>query len=217
MAGLYVYGFTSRPVAPALRGLFRRPLRSIAMGDCAAVVEDAGRAPRPTVRHLRAQSRVIGALVARGVDVLPTRFGAFVMDRAALRRAVDRQRPDLIRALRRVKGRVQMTVHVRVHAPTPDAGNTGGGAAYLRARASRARQPRRDPLVQAVQRAARPFVRESRLEWQDGDPAIARVHHLVPRSRVSRYQEAVMRAVRARGTEAVVSGPWAPFAFAEVA
>lgn len=217
MAGLYVYGITAHPIRLPASGLFRRPLRSITIGTCSVIVEDAGRAPRPTIRNLRRHSHVVATLVARGVDVLPARFGAFVSDRAELRRLVDLRRADLARALKRIKGRVQMTVRIRVPVSGRSSGTPARGVAYLRARADLARRRRRDPVVRAVERAASPFARESRLDWREGPPAIASVHHLVLRSRVTRYEDAVVRAIRSRGADAVVSGPWAPFAFAEVA
>lgn len=222
MTGLYVYGITARPVRTLTRGIFGRPLRVVKAGPVHALVETAARAPKPTVRNLRAQNRVVAALVVNRVDVLPVRFGTFVSEETELRRLIDSREFDLVRALRLIKGRVQMTTRLRLGESEPRIdferqarGRTG--TAYLHARANRARQWTGNPLVQAIRRAANPYARDSRLEWREGPPAVVTLHHLVARSRVPQYEEAVLRVVRARGVDATVSGPWAPFAFAEVA
>jgi hypothetical protein len=218
MTGLYVYGITARPVRTSRPGIFGRPLRAIGVGPVHVLVETAGSAPTPTVRNLVAQHRVLQTLVSQGVDVLPVRFGTFLSGREELRRLIEARRGDLVRALGIIRGRVQMTIRLTLaaHEPQSHATTATRGATYLRARADRARRRARDPVVQAIQRAARPYARKSRLDWREGGQEVAILHHLVARGRVPQYEQAVIRVVRARGLGAIVSGPWPPFAFAEV-
>lgn len=217
MRGLYVYGITAHDTESPGRGIFGRQLRTIRIGPLRAVVEDAARAPKPTLGKLRTQSGVIAALVDNGVDILPARFGTFV-SAVELQDLVAERRTDFVRALRAIQGRVQMTVRLKTEEdprPRPHAGS--GGRAYLQAQAKRAQRHTRDPVVRAIQRAARPYARDSRLDWRERRPAIVTLHHLVSRNRIAEYRQAVLRVVRDAGTDAIVSGPWAPFAFAEVA
>ena len=219
MTGLYVYGITRSPVRTRTRGVFGRTLRTVQVGRLHVIVERAEMAPRPAMPTLNAQSRAIAALVAAGTDVLPARFGAFVSDVAELHRMIGARGAHLARALRLVKGRVQMTVRVRMERPLErrTATKAVGGTEYLRARAARASGRRSDPLLRAIQAAAKPYARATEVDWQEGPTAMARVHHLVPRGRVAAYAEAVSRAVQRHEADAVMSGPWAPFAFVEAA
>src|SRR5712691_3400833 len=52
---------------------------------------------------------IISCLAAQ-VDVLPARFPTWLADEDAVRRELDRRRDDLIRALERVRGRVELAV-----------------------------------------------------------------------------------------------------------
>jgi hypothetical protein len=218
MPGLYLYGIAAHPVRLAATGVCRRPVRSIAIAPFHVIVEEAGGVPRATMANLRRHSAVIASVVDRGRDVLPVRFGTVVSGRSQLRRVVQARQEELSQALERVKGRVQMTVRVPIDEPRAAAsGSAVRGASYLRARAALERQRARNPLVRAIQRAAKPFVRASRVEWRAGPPALVSVHHLVARSRIEQYRDAVGQAMQARRAEGAVSGPWAPFAFAEVA
>ncbi len=219
MTGLYVYGITAGPTGVRARGAMGRPLRTIRIGRLHAVVESAHRAPHPTLSRIKAQNRVVATFVARGVDMLPARFGSFVAGRDELERAMLERDAELRRALARVKGCVQMTLRLRAEPPPRDSPVpvVRTGAEYLRERAARERSRRVHPLVRAIQRAGRPYARATRVDWQRAPASLACVHHLVPRGRVGAYREAVTRAVQRQGGEAVMSGPWAPFAFVEVA
>jgi hypothetical protein len=217
MTGLYVYGISPDPVHTRARGVFRRPLRSLQIGHLYVIVESAARPPAVTVSTLTAHSRVLAALVEAGVDVLPVRFGTFAPDAAQLRRVVDGRRAEVGRALRLVRGRVQMTVRVRRRGAEPSAtGQVVSGSEYLRARATQDRTRSADPVLRAIRAAAKPYARAAEVDWRQAPAPMLVVHHLVARRRVPAYTKAIARAIARHGVDAVVSGPWAPFAFAEV-
>ncbi len=217
MTGLYVYAIAGRAMRVRARGIFGRPLRAVRAGRLYVVVETAARAPRPTVAKLKAQGQVIARLVQSGADILPARFGAHVRDAGELARALAGRARELSRALRRVRGCVQMTVRVTMESNDRGISHRGigtdRGTRFLRARAAAEAARRRDPIVRAVRRAASPYARETRIEWR-GDGAS--VFHLVPRARALAYVSAVTRAMKRRGAAAAIAGPWAPFAFVEI-
>ena len=216
MSGLYVYGIVDRSMRVRARGIFGHTLRTVRAAGLLAIVESASRPPKASLQKLRAQSRVVAAIVARGADVLPARFGAFVPSAGDLEKALADRRAELARALADVRGCLQMTVRVRATAEPHRRVTARSGGAYLRARAAQARARRRDPLLRALARAASPYVRATRIEWHERVP-LASMHHLVPRAKLDAYESAIAREVERRGAHAVLSGPIAPFAFAEMA
>jgi len=64
------------------------------------------------------------------------------------------------------------------------------------------------PIRAAVQR----FVKDERVEKRSG---VVTVNHLVPRTAVMPYVAAVRRAASDNHLRLTVSGPWAPYAFAD--
>jgi hypothetical protein len=85
------------------------------------------------------------------------------------------------------------------------------GREYLLARIKAAASNREirgfEPIRQAVAR----WVRDERVEHHAG---VTTVYHLIPRSSVAGYRDAVQAAAPAAGLRAIVSGPWPPYAFA---
>ena len=213
MIGLYVYAITDRPVRLRGRGIFRRPLRTLRAGGLYAVVEPAARPPATSLPKLRAQGRVIARLVRAGADILPARFGAHVKNVAELERALGERTRELARALRRVRGCVQMTVRVARPRAAGTRADRTSGTRFLRAQVAAVAARRRDRVMLALRRAARPYARATVIEWREEG---ASVFHLVPRARVAGYTEALAGAVKRLGAHAVISGPWAPFAFVKI-
>jgi len=74
------------------------------------------------------------------------------------------------------------------------------------------RTARQVPELAAVRPAIRRFVKDERVERRGG---IATVHHLIPRATAERYRAAVERAAAKSGIRLIVSGPFAPYAFAD--
>jgi hypothetical protein len=74
------------------------------------------------------------------------------------------------------------------------------------------RTAREVPELAAVRPAIRRFVKDERVERR-GD--VASVHHLIPRAMVERYRAAVERTAAESDVRLAVSGPFAPYAFAD--
>ena len=64
-----------------------------------------------------------------------------------------------------------------------------------------------DPIREVLTR----WVRDERVERRD---TVATVYHLIPRGSATAYRAALGRAAAASATRVIVSGPWAPYAFA---
>lgn len=218
MSGLYVYGITARAERIGVKGIFGRRLRTIAVGRLRAIVESAPRPPRATLSALTAHHRVVAALVRNGITLLPVRFGSFVADGDRLARTIGDRDVALRRVLRKVHGCVQMTTRVRVGTAAGERHRSSrSGTSHLRALAARETARRSHPLVRTIERAARRYARASQVEWQGTRSEYIVVHHLIPRDRVDDYRTAVVRTLSSGGAAASMSGPWAPFAFVEIA
>jgi hypothetical protein len=74
------------------------------------------------------------------------------------------------------------------------------------------RTAREVPELAPIRPAIRRFVKDERVERCSG---VATVHHLIPRAMAERYRSAVERAAERTGVRLAVSGPFAPYAFAD--
>jgi hypothetical protein len=45
---------------------------------------------------------------------------------------------------------------------------------------------------------------------------VASIYHLVPRGSADRYESAIEEAARNAGVRMILSGPWPPYAFADI-
>ena len=63
-----------------------------------------------------------------------------------------------------------------------------------------------------IRAAVRQFVKNERVEKRSG---VVTVNHLIPRAAAKRYVTAVQRAAHDHNVRLMVSGPWAPYAFAD--
>jgi hypothetical protein len=144
--------------------------------------------------------------------MLPVRFGALV-ERSELERVIDLRRAVLLRALRQVRGKAQMTIRVFGRATDPPRASrlTATGTDYLRERAAASR-PVVTPAAEELRRAVRALVSAERLDPGRGALQLS-MHHLVPRARVDDYQARADRVLEST-PQLVLSGPWPPFAFA---
>jgi hypothetical protein len=140
-----------------------------------------------------------------------------VASRDELQETVTPRVAELRKALRHIKGCVQMTVRITVREAELPAARGGRapatGAAYLRARVAEDRSRRHHPVVRAITTATTPHVRGSRVEFA---AATVTLFHLVQRTRVPRYLAALGREAERHDAEVRVSGPLAPFAFVEI-
>ncbi len=124
---LYVYAIADAPVAlDDLRGVAGEPLLVVTSGDgkSHAIAGDLAGAitvtnpPVISAETLRAQDALVRELAARAGALLPARFGARFADEQALRQTLDDLALRLERALRRVRGREQMTIRLFHEGPS---------------------------------------------------------------------------------------------------
>jgi hypothetical protein len=207
----YVYAILDARVRPPrIRG---HRLEIVSVADFFTAVERLTEAPEMSETSLRDQHQIVVRLGRAARAILPVRFGAFV-GALELARVLRLRRRVLRRALRDVRGMVQMTV--RVFGTAERRGgvrDAASGTDYLRARAESARVVL-PSVALAIREAVRDLVVSERVTAGRGAVQVT-VNHLVPRGRAARYRSAVARAIAGTSSPAVVvtSGPWPPFAF----
>ena len=122
----------------------------------------------------------------------------------------------LTRALKAVRGRVQMTIRVIAPGDRTDEGKgheersfsgVSRGRDYL---TGKARVARAVPGFAPIRRAVARWVRDERVEHRAG---VSSVYHLIPRSSIDAYRRVVHATAAAAGVRLVISGPWPPYAF----
>jgi gas vesicle protein GvpL/GvpF len=86
------------------------------------------------------------------------------------------------------------------------------GTRYLQQQLAVLRTAREVPQLAPIRPAIRRFVKDERVERRSG---VITVHHLIPRAMAERYRAAVERAAGETGVRLFVSGPCAPYAFAD--
>jgi hypothetical protein len=237
-----VYALASRQAGPAsakagrigVRGVTGEPLQAVHIGRIDAIVGRVRAMPVPTELNLRRYGRVMTALWRRTPALLPARFGTSARDLADLQVMIRSRERTLRRSLRAVRNRAQMTIRIvgsnpsdvgRATAPPP--GSPGphkvrptregksarttrqSGTQYLRARQREYDVPAFAPLRGAVRR----WIRDERVETRGG---VASIYHLVPRGSADRYEPAIEEAARKAGVRMIVTGPWPPYAFADI-
>ena len=206
---LYVYALLAAPVAaPARSGIAIEPV-----GGLFAAVAHPPASSAVTEAALRRQHRVVIRLNDAADGVLPVRFGT-VLPRHELERIVGIRRAVLRGALRRIRGRRQMTV--RVHGPAAEglaSIDRRTGAAYLRELAASSR-PLLSKPANAIRRAVRPLAKDERIERGRAPVAVV-VHHLIPRRGLDRYIRAIEQVMSTLDDAPVVevAGPFPAFAF----
>jgi hypothetical protein len=210
-----------RPRAPLGKGMSKQPLSLLRVGKAWVVVETA--APRaPSISALVAYDRIVRRIARRSSAVLPLRFASTAANEREARELVAARSVAVARAFDRVRGMVQLSLRV-TGVPAPEAEpspGAGPGTRWLARRAARERAPE----ISALTEATRPFVREARVEraataaksGRRRGP-IASVYHLVAREDLAAWRAAFARAAPELEATVSVTGPWPPYAFAELA
>lgn len=212
---LYLYAIVGkRPRGELGKGMSGGALAIVRAGGAHVVVERAA-PPEPTPRAVRAHDRIVKRIAAATQAVLPFRFGSVATSGAAVRAMLDPVTGAVAKALELVDGCVQYTLRVYGE-PSRDVGpdaSAGPGARWLGARL----RARRVPEIATVTAATASYVRATRAERHDRPPLVASVYHLVPRAAARAYRAALTRSARdLTRVELKTSGPWPPYAFAEL-
>jgi Gas vesicle synthesis protein GvpL/GvpF len=212
---LYVYGFVT-PSKTAARQLtvdgHRIELLSVAGLEVA--VERLDERPAISETALRLQHAIVTRLARRCDAVLPARFGSLVTFED-LERIVALRTADLRKALRKVRGRAQMTLRIvaspAVVAPAPSVDKPTSGTAYLAYRMA-ALSGTRPPAAAALARGIGTLVHDERIETTDSGRTS--IFHLIDSADVREYRAAINGVRLPEGERVSVTGPFPPFAFA---
>jgi hypothetical protein len=212
MKAVYVFALTGRAI-PSFT-VDKHRVEFIDLGGVHAAIERLTERPTVSETSLRTQHDIVMRIFDNIDDVVPARFGALI-EEGELRNILAARRSLIQDALTLVRGRVQMTVRFReapesMPARKPFGANGAmSGTAYLEARRSAARTMM--PVLAGVVSTA---VADMTIA-ERSEPATERTHaalyHLIDRSRVVRYSDALSRL---QSPAISVSGPWPPFAFA---
>jgi hypothetical protein len=222
---VWVYALTTvRPELPRIEGVGGEPLRLVTAGGLAAVVGRPPREPRSGPSVWLRYAAVVERLARRRAAVMPVRYGTRLgVD--ALRALLAARGSSLRTVLSTLRFRVQMNVHVPAAAEVEPAPPTGGaarvpgggvsrtrGTRYLQAKAAVAARESAVPGFDPVRAAVRRWIRDERIHRHEGRTT---VFHLVPRAGAGNYRRAIERAADEQGVHITVTGPWAPYVFAE--
>lgn len=216
---LCVYALASRSAAGtrlSRPGMAGERLRAIGGGAVVAIAGELARAPRPSPHNLRKYAVTVQWLAGRLPAMLPATYGTCFDSIDELTFVLRARGRSMQKAIGHVRSRRQMTVRVVGLAEAGHyvrKGHAASGADYLRGLAADAARARAIPGFEPVRAAVRRWVRDERVEKKGG---VASVYHLVPRGSIDAYRRAVERTAAAAGLPVIVSGPWPPYAFAEL-
>ncbi len=210
---LHVYAFVEVPASlPDVPGIDSATLETQAAGGLAAVVSrHDSAAPRASEEAIVAHARVVEALASANEAVLPARFGGVHTDPGALRAAVAERAPELLRALERVRGCVELGV--RAIAPAAERAEASSGAAYMGARLDQRRETER--LADELHAPLAALAREATRTVGATERLLLSAAYLVPAGGVAEFRDLV-KSLQATHPELgiVCTGPWPPYSFA---
>jgi Gas vesicle synthesis protein GvpL/GvpF len=224
---LYCLLRATREPPAQLAGIDGAAVRAVALGDLGAWVSDTAESSvAVTTERATAHDRVVRAAL-EGETPLPARFGQIVPDEEALAHAVHVRREQLVSALDRVAGAVEMTVRLLVragaggsaHREITSARGTSGRD-YLEQVAAAQREERNvlaemEIARDRVRSVVRGLVRAESFHATPGS-SMATLSHLVSREHIDKYRGALLVLRNEEPTLGImVSGPWAPYSFTE--
>ncbi|MBI2189183.1 MAG: GvpL/GvpF family gas vesicle protein [Acidobacteria bacterium] len=116
---LYLYAIVSGLERAMLGsvGLAGGRVYAITTGRATAIVSRISETLRPERRHLAAHHDVLKRLMAESDAVLPVAFGTATEGSTAVRQILSRNQKDVLHALRRLAGRVEMGLRVTWNVP----------------------------------------------------------------------------------------------------
>lgn len=170
--------------------------------------------PRPTAEFIMAHERVVEAIMAGGA-VLPLRFGTQLQDENRLAAVLAERRDNLLDALDRVRGQVELAVRVlrQPEGGREDAAGERSGREYLLARVG---QHRRAELVtRELHTPLAALANASVVRDHPRPPAILAAAYLVDAGQVPHFRRrADELAAHQENVQVVVTGPLPPYTFA---
>lgn len=220
--GIHLYCITSQAIQrpTGLVGVDGADVEPVEVGNLRAWVARLEVAPAPTIERLQAHNEVVDRLAASEAPV-PVRFGQWFENISGLASVLDQRRPQLERALLRVRGAVEFGVRVLdpegSAVPAPD---RSSGRAYLEGLARRegaldGARHRAERLATEIREHAGSVIRAQSVRILPSG-ALLSVSHLVARHDTRAYA-AVMTAFEEERPELRLwrSGPWPPYGFVD--
>jgi hypothetical protein len=203
-----IYAITDRP--PAEMPVEPR-LQRVKSAGLVAVCGPAR--DEPISAHLLWRHEEIVETLMKTCDLLPVRFGMHVNDESAVVGALKRQRRELVAALARVRGAVELSVRVagEVREPCP-APAFVSGADYLRVKAQQAEADAE--LSARIHEPLTSLARASRRWSNFASDEPMRSAYLVERTVVRAFADRVSELQRANPEVRILcTGPWPPYSF----
>lgn len=180
------------------------PLRALRCRDLSVLWAVPAPIAEPTAEDLWRHEELLERLLADR-DLLPVRYGTLVEDEDAAARIISERHDELVAALERVRGAVEVAVRVVSRAPVPEHRPAASGREYIDDRAQDVR------AAAAVHADLAARARDSTVLRGD---ELLRAAYLVERDRVDAFVQAVQRLQAERPDLALVcTGPWPPFSF----
>lgn len=224
---LYAYCFTGDNEAPeSLTGIGGSQVRSLRLGEFSILVSDFSADAVPVNRHnVLAHAAVIQSVLARTTP-LPFRFGTLVAEQQ-LRNYVTAKGPALAAKLENVRGCIEMNTKViwqseGVVAKRVQEVNDKPGTTFLAQKrreilGSETRIAEAKRVVAWLEQHVGEIVRDERIEEGRTEKLIVAAAHLVERGALEQYRARLKAAREGRPQlHFLVSGPWAPYSFANI-
>lgn len=217
---VYIYALSEATSdAPAVCGLDGTALRVVSTEELTAVVSDRAAAPLHVCESaLWAHERVVEALMLDRA-VLPMRFGSVERDDGAVRRMLTARQQELIVALARVSGAVELGVRAALQPEVttgaePAAAARGAGTAYLMRRSGSHRRAR--ALAERLDCSLAELCR-TRVQRLPASPSPSvSAAYLVDRGGVDAFRGQVATLdAEVEDAQIVCTGPWPPYSFTE--
>jgi hypothetical protein len=215
---LHLYAVAEHGVElPPVDGIDGASLRRVHVDDLDAIVSDVDGATSPTEAAVLTHAAVVDAVAAAADAVLPARFGSGFEQEGAVATEVGARRDELLRALERVRGCVELGVRALVGdvAAPEDTGATDSGRRYMLARLERVRAG--DRLSADLDAALGPVARAASSSVVGSEPLVVTGAYLVARGDIDAFQARVDEFQRERPELTLIcTGPWPPYSFATV-
>lgn len=210
---VHLYALVRRPAAvPDVRGIDDGPLRTVPLDDgVEAVVSDTTNGVARSEDAILAHARVVEALADANDAVLPARFSGGAGSDDALRVGVAGRHEQIVDALDRVGGCVELGL--RVLRPQDEAGSpAASGREYMRRRLEQVEQAQ--ALARDVHGALADLARESTCQVVARGDVVLTAAYLLPRAGVEQFRSALQAAEAEAGdVTLVLTGPWPPYSF----